>query len=254
MSARIVLMVAALALVLVVPASAQYPWCLDMDYFTTSVEDGVITITHYNAVYNCCPDYFEYTVNQQGNQIMITETEVLSIPCTCICCYDLPLQIGPLAPGVYEIDFCWYDYESGIRHEYLVVEVPDSRQGGEISRSTVIVHPDPCTHYPPADVEPGLSHIRSSGMPFLSPGWPNPTAGSTSLSYELAEDAWTSVTMFSAGGARVRTLMEGAAQAGRHSTVWDGMDESGKRVPAGVYFCRLHSGGKTASRTVVVVE
>lgn len=124
MSARIMLMVAILALALALPASAQYPWCLDMDYITASVEDGVITFTHLYAVYNCCPDYFEYTITQEGNQITIMESEVLSIPCTCVCCYDLEVQVGPMAPGVYEIDFCWYDYESGIRHEYLVVEVP----------------------------------------------------------------------------------------------------------------------------------
>lgn len=36
-------------------------------------------------------------------------------------------------------------------------------------------------------------------------------------------------------GQRVRVLVSGLAQAGRHGVVWDGRDASGKTVASGVY-------------------
>jgi hypothetical protein len=35
---------------------------------------------------------------------------------------------------------------------------------------------------------------------------------------------------------------------GTHRWVWDGLDDGGRRVPPGIYFCRLT--GKGVSRTV----
>ena len=45
--------------------------------------------------------------------------------------------------------------------------------------------------------------------------------------------------MFAANGKRVRTLLNGVLPAGANQLVWDGRDDSGRRVPSGTYFYRL---------------
>ena len=172
------------------PASADdFYWCWDADYFTTSVSDGVITVTHHNTIYNCCPDYFEYSVDQQGNVINVFEHEVLSMPCWCYCCYDLPVEIGPVEPGEYTIDFAWEDYESGARHVILDVVVEDDfRQGSEIGRS-VIVYPPECIGVPPAAIDPGSGEDRLPGaesVPLEVSTYPNPTCDVTNIELRAA--------------------------------------------------------------------
>lgn len=40
-------------------------------------------------------------------------------------------------------------------------------------------------------------------------------------------------------GRRVRRIAGGVTEPGRYAEVWDGRDERGSRVPAGVYFVRV---------------
>ncbi len=113
MMTRTVLFCCLILIAITDPAPCQMGWCWGQDYFRTSVETGVVTIIHENALYNCCPDRFDYAIAQEGNQISVVETEVVSIPCACLCCYALPVAVGPLPPGQYQIDFSWHDYETG---------------------------------------------------------------------------------------------------------------------------------------------
>jgi hypothetical protein len=50
----------------------------------------------------------------------------------------------------------------------------------------------------------------------------------------------------------VCTLARGALPAGEHARRWDGRLDDGRRAPAGLYWARLSSGGRTASQRVVV--
>jgi hypothetical protein len=49
----------------------------------------------------------------------------------------------------------------------------------------------------------------------------------------------------------VRALGDGELAAQRGSVLWDGLDERGARVAAGVYFLRLDASGATLVRRVV---
>jgi len=108
-------------------ASAQWMECDDTVY--TEIDGNSLTVHHHGALYNCCPDPFSYAVVQEDNQILVTETEILSNPCFCICCFDLSVTIEDLAPGTYDLVFTWYDYESSEWLEVVLnVVVPDMGQ------------------------------------------------------------------------------------------------------------------------------
>jgi hypothetical protein len=72
---------------------------------------------------------------------------------------------------------------------------------------------------------------------------PNPFFGQTAIAFDLARAATVRLEVYSPAGARVRALAEVALDPGHHSVPWDGRDDSGRRVPAGVYFVRLSADG-----------
>ena len=71
---------------------------------------------------------------------------------------------------------------------------------------------------------------------------PNPFNPATRISYRLAVAGPVTIDIFDIAGRHVRRLVDGHEAEGVHSVEWGGVDESGRRVTPGVYFCRLVSG------------
>jgi len=60
--------------------------------------------------------------------------------------------------------------------------------------------------------------------------------------------------LFDIAGRRVRTLAGGAMAPGPHSALWDGRDQHGQRVGAGVYFLRLTTPSRTFTARVAALK
>jgi hypothetical protein len=81
---------------------------------------------------------------------------------------------------------------------------------------------------------------------------PNPFVSSASIDFHLARREVVTLRILDLAGRQVRELIgSGEFPPGRHTARWDGCDDSGTAVPAGLYFCRLSSG--TASETQRIV-
>jgi flagellar hook assembly protein FlgD len=52
-------------------------------------------------------------------------------------------------------------------------------------------------------------------------------------------------------GQRVRAMGRGEFAAGEHEAVWDGRDDAGRPSPAGVYFVRVTSAGRSRTARVL---
>lgn len=83
---------------------------------------------------------------------------------------------------------------------------------------------------------------------------PNPATGATAISFNIPKEAYVTLRIFNARGALVRTLIEEAMKPGQHRAVWDGKDDSGRPVSAGVYFYRFETGEYEASRKIVLLR
>ena len=74
----------------------------------------------------------------------------------------------------------------------------------------------------------------------LGDSYPNPFNPAVVLPLDLATDAaGVSLTVYDVLGRRVRQVWDGALGAGSHRFVWDGLDEQGKGVAAGVYIYQV---------------
>ncbi len=88
----------------------------------------------------------------------------------------------------------------------------------------------------------------------LSQNYPNPFNAGTEFVYSLPKRCEITLTVYNALGQRVRTLFEGVQRSGHHTVYWDGLDERGIAVASGVYFYKLATPEKTASRKMVYMK
>ncbi len=72
---------------------------------------------------------------------------------------------------------------------------------------------------------------------------PNPFSRSASVTFRMSEAMDVTVRIFDAAGRRVRDLVTGPLMAGRHDVTWDGLDDRGLDVAAGMYFVRISANG-----------
>jgi putative hemolysin len=89
----------------------------------------------------------------------------------------------------------------------------------------------------------------------LRPNAPNPFGLSTVIRYELPGDVPVLLTIHSASGRVVRTLLDHERTGrGPHAVRWDGRDDSGRPVAAGAYFYRLDAGGETLTAKMILLK
>ena len=83
----------------------------------------------------------------------------------------------------------------------------------------------------------------------LGDSYPNPFNPAVVLPLDLVTDvARVSLTVYDVLGRQVRQLWQGPLRAGTHRFSWDGRDEAGKEVAAGVYIYQVEVNGQTEAK------
>ena len=89
----------------------------------------------------------------------------------------------------------------------------------------------------------------------LLQNYPNPFNPTTSIEFTVPEvQARVEVMIYDISGRKVSSLFEGQAEAGAHSIEWTGVDDNGKRLSSGIYFCRLQVGNQVQTRKIALVK
>lgn len=88
----------------------------------------------------------------------------------------------------------------------------------------------------------------------LRPPRPNPMTSGATLSFELPRDAGVTLRVLDVAGREVRTLAAGRLAAGPHERAWDGRDDRGAALPAGVYVVRMQAAGRTLERRIALIR
>ena len=84
---------------------------------------------------------------------------------------------------------------------------------------------------------------------WLGDSYPNPFNPAVVLPLDLAKDAAAvSLAVYDVLGRRVRQVWQGPLGAGRHRFTWDGRDEVGKDVAAGVYIYKVEIDGQVEAK------
>jgi endonuclease I len=94
------------------------------------------------------------------------------------------------------------------------------------------------------DGVPGAGPVASIGSIY-----PNPFNPNTTIDFALTRTGPVRVEIFAVDGKLVRLLLSEDREAGSYQVRWDGMGDTGSRVPSGAYFCRVLSPGQGAGDT-----
>lgn len=101
---------------------------------------------------------------------------------------------------------------------------------------------------PAASVADGPARVLLGGNA------PNPFHPQTEISYSLASAGTVRLSIFDAGGRKVRTMTREHAQGGEFRISWDGRDDQGLALPSGVYFYSADGTELGAARKMLLVE
>lgn len=83
---------------------------------------------------------------------------------------------------------------------------------------------------------------------------PNPFEGETSIGYHIPSSGHISLKLYDKAGRLVRTLVDGVERLGPARVAWDGRDEAGKKVAAGVYFYSLETEDSRLSKQLILLR
>ncbi len=149
-----------------------------------------------------------------------------------------------LSPGTYHTNLVVSSNDPDRPVRNVSVELTVKRTDVAIppvsSDSSVVGTADP-TH-----VTMPLLHVT------LGDASPNPSVSHTSIPFALPHDCAVNLRVFTPSGVSVRTLASGFRSAGSYNTAWNGLDEHGREMRAGVYFVRLDADGATRVKKVVL--
>jgi hypothetical protein len=100
---------------------------------------------------------------------------------------------------------------------------------------------------------PGVAAVLPQAYQ-LGLAYPNPARSQVTISYQLPAGSAVELAVYNITGQKVRTLVSGGMPAGYHTARWDGRDQTGKRVSAGVYLYRLTSPGYSRTNKLTILR
>lgn len=96
--------------------------------------------------------------------------------------------------------------------------------------------------------------IRAVSGVLLQPNAPNPFDDETVLRYQLGAAARVRLRIYNVAGQFVSTLVDAAQEPGAYSVTWFGLDDHGRKVASGVYFCRLETEDESTMRKLTILR
>ena len=88
----------------------------------------------------------------------------------------------------------------------------------------------------------------------LQQNYPNPFNPMTTIPFILDKPGFIDLTIYNVLGQKVRSLVHGYRSAGSYTVIWNGRDDTGKSVGAGIYIYQLRSNSMVESRKMLLLD
>ena len=83
---------------------------------------------------------------------------------------------------------------------------------------------------------------------------PNPFKPNTTISFNLKKENKIVLSVFNIKGQKLKVLKKAKLKAGDYSVVWDGTDETGKKMSSGIYLYKLTSKDEVQTRKMIMLK
>jgi len=112
------------------------------------------------------------------------------------------------------------------------------------------------------DYELAVERKGGTGVPVefsLQKNYPNPFASQTTIPFEINRrnmepGSEVIVAIYDVLGRQVRLLTKKPLRNGMYTLTWDGTDNSGRRLPNGIYFCQLKMADRVQMQKILLVR
>jgi flagellar hook assembly protein FlgD len=89
----------------------------------------------------------------------------------------------------------------------------------------------------------------------LQAAYPNPFKPQTTIVFELPRQLDVTLRIFDVSGRLVRALVNGEIlEPGSHESIWNGRDNTGRRVASGTYYYRLEAGDYSETKRMALIK
>ena len=88
----------------------------------------------------------------------------------------------------------------------------------------------------------------------LSQNFPNPFSEQTHINYYVEEASNIRIVIFNLSGQIVKELVNQQHEPGSYSSNWNGINDSGDRVEAGIYFYQITTAGYQKTRKMILIK
>lgn len=102
-------------------------------------------------------------------------------------------------------------------------------------------------------IEDMTTIVNSIPVKYLK-NYPNPFNPQTTISFELSEKGFTKLEIYNIKGQKVKDLVQGNLNAGKHDFVWDGKNNSNNKVASGVYFYSLTHENRSLVKKMIALK
>jgi hypothetical protein len=170
---------------------------------------------------------------------------------------DVTVEIADAATGRSMARRAAGTLEAGVHDLALTAEdlrAADGAQDAVVRLAAVSSYPDGPSSSAQVALGPGGAAV-AAGRSALIGNSPNPVRPTTRIAFVLADAdrAGAGLRVFDAAGRLVRTFDQ-RFTSGLNEVVWNGTDDRGRQVPAGVYLYRLSAGGLDFTRKMILVR
>ncbi len=88
----------------------------------------------------------------------------------------------------------------------------------------------------------------------LHQNYPNPFNPVTTLRYDLPENGYVQLTIYDILGREIRQLVNNIQDAGYKSIIWDGKNDTGQTLGAGVYLYKIQANDFIQTKKMVLIK
>jgi hypothetical protein len=88
----------------------------------------------------------------------------------------------------------------------------------------------------------------------LKNNYPNPFNPVTNIHYELHQNTYVEITIYDILGREVKKLVSGYLVSGYHEATWNGTNDLGIPVAAGIYFYKVEAGNFTQTKKMILLK
>lgn len=107
------------------------------------------------------------------------------------------------------------------------------------------------------DVNDGIERRKNQKMPNsfqLYANYPNPFNPSTNIMYYINKAGNAELAIYNINGQKIKTIIKEYQTPGNYKYVWNGTDNSGKKVSSGAYFYQLKLGKNINAKRMILLK